>query len=532
MQLLTTILSLILFFIALGVLVSIHEAGHLIAAKSFNVYCPTYSIGFGPKIIKHKRKGGETEFTLSLLPLGGYVAIYQDGVELPDGVKISRKRSIEGIKRWQRIVVFIAGIVMNFILAFIIFLISASCFKNVSNTVYLNVGKINNETTFKETFKNEDGSELNDELITFINGNSALDIRSLCFTSKVNNEETKIENLSYYFIYTDNIEVSLKDGTISNDYALAFSSSLNYKNPDYSDNFILLKGEKYIVKENDDTVYYYEKDENNNTSIKYFKEGTTLNIPTFNEGSLEIPNLNDIESIKFNLTFKTNKENDDTSLITLINMKINDSKLDKLGFGVKIDYEYLGWKSFKVAGKNWSESTKLIAQAIGNLFTNKNDAWSNVGGPVAIFTQTTTILSNYPFYVYLNTWGTISVNLALFNLLPFPGLDGWQILVEIVEGCVNLFYKPINKKKEKNKDNENNNDNKNLVVSELKDDQVTIDKDTKVIVGKTDEIEEKLDYDTEWHIPSKVKNIVSYIGLGLLFLFMFIIIIKDVVGLF
>ena len=39
--------------------------------------------------------------------------------------------------------------------------------------------------------------------------------------------------------------------------------------------------------------------------------------------------------------------------------------------------------------------------------------------------------------MYLRTWGMISVNLALFNLLPFPGLDGWQILVEIIEGSVN-----------------------------------------------------------------------------------------------
>lgn len=531
MKFLTTILSLILFFIALGVLVSIHEAGHLIAAKSFNVYCPTYSIGFGPKIIKHKRKGGETEFTLSLLPLGGYVAIYQDGVELPDGVKVSRKRSIEGIKRWQRIVVFIAGIVMNFVLAFIIFFISASCFKNISNTVYLNIGSINNETTFKETFKNEDNSDLNDELITFINGNSALDIRNLCFSSEVNGKESKIENLSYYFIYTDNIKVTLTDGTISNEYALAFQSTLNYKDSDYSDNFILLKGKEYKVKSNDDTVYYYVN-KDNETNVEYFKEGTTLNIPTFDEGSLVLTNLEKVESISFTLTFNSNIDKDETSKKVLVNMKVNEGKIGKLGFGVKIDYEYLGWKSFKVAGKNWAQSTKLIAEAIGNLFTNKNDAWSNVGGPVAIFTQTTTILSSYPFYVYLNTWGTISVNLALFNLLPFPGLDGWQILVELIEGCVNLFYKPINKKKDKLLNKKENNDKENIVVSELKDDQVTIDKDTKVIVGKNEENTEKLEYDNEWHIPSKVKNIVSYIGLGLLFLFMFIIIIKDVVGLF
>ena len=56
MDFLMTILSLLLFLVALGVLVSIHELGHLIAAKSFNVFCSDYSIGFGPKIIKYKTK--------------------------------------------------------------------------------------------------------------------------------------------------------------------------------------------------------------------------------------------------------------------------------------------------------------------------------------------------------------------------------------------------------------------------------------------------------------------------------------------
>ena len=66
-----TLLSILLFLIALGVLITIHEFGHFIAAKSFKVYCTDFSIGFGPKILKIKRKKGETTFSLGILPFGG-----------------------------------------------------------------------------------------------------------------------------------------------------------------------------------------------------------------------------------------------------------------------------------------------------------------------------------------------------------------------------------------------------------------------------------------------------------------------------
>ena len=76
-----TILSLVLFFVALGVLVTIHELGHFIAAKSFKVYCTDFSIGFGPKIVKIKRKKGETTYSIGVLPLGGYVSLAGEEVE-------------------------------------------------------------------------------------------------------------------------------------------------------------------------------------------------------------------------------------------------------------------------------------------------------------------------------------------------------------------------------------------------------------------------------------------------------------------
>ncbi|MFA7020430.1 MAG: site-2 protease family protein, partial [Bacilli bacterium] len=63
MQVLTFILNLVLFLISLGVLITIHELGHFMTAKLFKVYCVEFSIGFGPKLFKRKKKGGETTFS-------------------------------------------------------------------------------------------------------------------------------------------------------------------------------------------------------------------------------------------------------------------------------------------------------------------------------------------------------------------------------------------------------------------------------------------------------------------------------------
>ncbi|MGH7447268.1 MAG: site-2 protease family protein, partial [Longimicrobiales bacterium] len=63
--------SIIGFVVALGVLIFVHELGHFITAKLADIEVPRFSIGFGPKILGFRR--GETEFVISLLPLGGYV---------------------------------------------------------------------------------------------------------------------------------------------------------------------------------------------------------------------------------------------------------------------------------------------------------------------------------------------------------------------------------------------------------------------------------------------------------------------------
>lgn len=107
----------------LGVIISLHELGHLLAAKSFNVYCKEYSFGFGPKLFSYK--GKETEYCLRLIPMGGFVAMAGDtDNDLETKVDIENlppERTLTGIAKWKRVIIMMAGIMMNILLAIFIY---------------------------------------------------------------------------------------------------------------------------------------------------------------------------------------------------------------------------------------------------------------------------------------------------------------------------------------------------------------------------------------------------------------------------
>ena len=118
-------LSLILFIIILGAIVAVHEFGHFIFAKFSNTYVYEFAIGMGKKIWGKKRKGGETEFSLRMIPLGGYCMIAGEDVQ-DDGVPKDRQMCNKSFL--QRFMVLFAGPLNNFIFAFLILLISAFIF--------------------------------------------------------------------------------------------------------------------------------------------------------------------------------------------------------------------------------------------------------------------------------------------------------------------------------------------------------------------------------------------------------------------
>ena len=113
MQLLS--LSVVAFIFVLGILVFVHEFGHYAVAKLFKVRVEVFSLGFGKRLFGFKR--GDTDYRISLLPLGGYVKM---AGENPMEARTGDPGEFMSHPRWQRFLVAIAGPAMNIILAFVV----------------------------------------------------------------------------------------------------------------------------------------------------------------------------------------------------------------------------------------------------------------------------------------------------------------------------------------------------------------------------------------------------------------------------
>ena len=108
------------FLLLIGPLIFFHELGHLLAAKRFGVKCPEFAIGVGPKVASFFRGG--TEYTIRLLPLGGYVRMLGMNPEERGGVD-DIGNTLEDKKIWQRALIFLAGPAMNLLLPIPVFML-------------------------------------------------------------------------------------------------------------------------------------------------------------------------------------------------------------------------------------------------------------------------------------------------------------------------------------------------------------------------------------------------------------------------
>lgn len=124
-------MSIIIFIIIILVLVVSHEFGHFIVAKLNNIRVDEFSFGFPPKI--YGKKIGETTYNLNALPFGGYVKIYGESIdeadllevgfldkeETPEKVELER-RSLVNKPRYIQALVMVAGVAMNFLVAWLL----------------------------------------------------------------------------------------------------------------------------------------------------------------------------------------------------------------------------------------------------------------------------------------------------------------------------------------------------------------------------------------------------------------------------
>jgi regulator of sigma E protease len=116
-------MSILYFVILIGVLIFVHELGHFLVAKWFDVKVQRFSIGFGPKIVGFTR--GETEYVICALPLGGYVQMLGFALdEIEEIPEEERDRALMMKPIWQRTLITLAGPGANVILPIIIYFIA------------------------------------------------------------------------------------------------------------------------------------------------------------------------------------------------------------------------------------------------------------------------------------------------------------------------------------------------------------------------------------------------------------------------
>lgn len=115
----------LVFIVSLAVLIFIHELGHFLTAKKLGMYVEELAVGFPPRIFARKKK--ETQYSLNLLPVGGFVKIFGeqesdvDQLERSDpDYKAKTQKAFYNQPNWKRMIVLLAGVGMNFIFGWLI----------------------------------------------------------------------------------------------------------------------------------------------------------------------------------------------------------------------------------------------------------------------------------------------------------------------------------------------------------------------------------------------------------------------------
>jgi regulator of sigma E protease len=123
------VLTLVSLVVVLGVLVFVHEAGHFIAAKWAGIYVHRFSLGLGAPIRRLTFRKGETEYSISWLPLGGYVKMASREEEATSSAleggaaeaPVPPDRMFEAKPVWKRMIVILAGVTMNAVFAWFLY---------------------------------------------------------------------------------------------------------------------------------------------------------------------------------------------------------------------------------------------------------------------------------------------------------------------------------------------------------------------------------------------------------------------------
>lgn len=407
---LTTIALILIGVLLFELIIFIHEFGHFITAKKSGIKVNEFSLGMGPKIFSFGK--GETKYSLRIFPIGGFCAMEGEDEESPE------PRAFNNAKVWKRMIVVIAGAVMNIILGFVLMFVVVVQQDAYSSTEVQSFPA----TSFSSCTGLRSG-----DVIKEINGYGIS--TSMDFNYPISTDELKTVDGSTLEIY--------KEDCGNNLYNMAVSL-VQDKNNKLSDeqvskvNELLSKSTNEIVKakskEDAYSIYenYYKKI-NDACGIKDYKVEKIVEKETRKRYTADIlVERNGEEKLLKNVQFftYTTKDNSDPQ----VSIDFYVKPIEKT-FGSVISQTF----------KQTISTCKMIYASLGGLLTGKFGL-KDMSGPIGIASAVTTVASeslssgfmsavNSIIYVMM----IITVNLGLFNMLPFPALDGGRFVFLIIE---------------------------------------------------------------------------------------------------
>jgi len=384
---LTIIAGLVLF----TVMVVSHEFGHFIVAKSSGIGVIRFSIGLGPKLLGFRFRG--TEYTLSLLPLGGYVKM--KGMELSE-VK-GEKDEFYSKSIFIRSIVVLAGPFFNLILAFLLYFFTV-CFFGVDITPGTSVEFLTNIPGRSEIIKKGDKIEQFNGIAV----NNWYEIFQIAESPQDSFDFVMSRNDS---LFTFKIANEKDKGFPLIPLIQPIIGIVEKNSPAY--NLGLIKG---------DSVFSV-----NGKEIRSFADMRTL--ITKNPGiAIELEWSRDGKPMKGEVVPKKQQilENGKLKDIGFLGIVAKTQKL-KLGFAA----------SLKEGADRTVYSMKSIFSVIIMLFAREISP-KTLGGPISIF-QLAGESARWGIDFYLGFMALLSINLFILNLIPFPPLDGGHLLLFVIE---------------------------------------------------------------------------------------------------
>lgn len=127
------LVNILFFIVSIGIIIIVHELGHLIVAKRNGVHCHTFSIGMGPAIKQFYTDKSGTTYFLRAIPLGGFVVLAGEEADNALDIEIPEDKKIDNKSKWVRFKIFFAGSFMNILLCVFLLTIT-NFFGGVANT--------------------------------------------------------------------------------------------------------------------------------------------------------------------------------------------------------------------------------------------------------------------------------------------------------------------------------------------------------------------------------------------------------------